>query len=226
MSADKLTDLQAQLTVAQKELAEEKARNQEIVNACKTAKDLLNSVVDPKFSSVLTPGEQWENVWQPGASLVLLVSGLLALYCDSFHCLAFPTALAINGFLLLLLIAMSIRKSVSRPFLIEFAHRFYFIFIFFFLLVGLVSSFGRLYVDSENVFRTGSDPPTNSQMLKDPTEAAYFSAVTLMTVGYGDFAPRERAELLVIWELGSGAMLLLIVLPVLASRLALLGEGH
>jgi hypothetical protein len=81
-----------------------------------------------------------------------------------------------------------------------------------------------MYEDSKSVYRTADNPP--KETLATPTDALYFSTVTITTVGYGDFAPRGNAEWLVIWELGSGAMLLLMILPALASRLALLGEGH
>jgi hypothetical protein len=81
-----------------------------------------------------------------------------------------------------------------------------------------------MYINTGNVYCTPSCP--KEKVLTDKTDAIYFSSVTIMTVGYGDFAPRGNAEWFVIWELASGAMLLLIILPVLASRLALLGDGH
>ncbi len=59
--------------------------------------------------------------------------------------------------------------------------------------------------------------PTSSSRL----DAAYFSAVTLMTVGYGDFVPvAPAAKRLVLWEFLTGVLVLLTVLPMLVSRFA------
>ena len=45
-------------------------------------------------------------------------------------------------------------------------------------------------------------------------------AVTIMTVGYGDFAPgRPAARLLVLWEIATGLLLLFGAVPLLVSRL-------
>jgi hypothetical protein len=182
--AHQLSDLQAKLTKAETELRSAK-------DACAAARAALDSVTNPHTTGVLRCGEQYENVWQPLLSLLLLVTGLASLYCE-IHWLAVATALAINFFLAALLVAMAVRRSVRDYWLIEFAHRFYFIFIFFFLLAGLVVSFGRMYIDSKCVFRTADNPP--KETLNNPHEAVYFSAVTIMTVGYGDFAPRDKAE--------------------------------
>jgi len=214
--AERLQDVHAKLNKAEAELKEAK-------DACAAAKANLEGVLSPQSSRVWTRGNQSVNVWQPLLAAALFVTGLVSLYCD-VHCLAALTILAINAYLVLLMVEMAVRQSVQRYWFIDFAHRFFFIFIFFFLLAGLVLSFGRLYDDSKSVYRTADNPPRET--LATPTDALYFSTVTITTVGYGDFAPRGNAEWLVIWELGSGAMLLLIVLPVLASRLALLGEGH
>jgi hypothetical protein len=207
----------------QTKLAKAEADLRAAQDACAAAKTHLDNVLNPKTTGIWTRGEQYENVWQPLVSVVLLLTGLASLYW-CIHWLAVGTALAINVFLAVLLIAMSVRRSLREHWLIEFAHRFYFILIFFFLLAGLIVSFGRMYIDSGCVYRTADNPPKYA--LEEPNEAIYFSTVTIMTVGYGDFAPRGNAEMLVVWEMASGAMVLLIILPVLASRLALLGEGH
>jgi len=59
------------------------------------------------------------------------------------------------------------------------------------------------------------------QPLRSRLDAVYFSAVTIMTVGYGDFAPgRPAARLLVLWELATGLLLLAGAFPLVMARLA------
>ena len=91
-----------------------------------------------------------------------------------------------------------------------------------FLIVATVCAFGSLYVQNKHVeFVASTTLPPSDKTLKDPVDAAYFSAVTLTTLGYGDYVPAERtSRWLVLWELGTGGLLLLGVLPLLISRLA------
>jgi Ion channel len=57
--------------------------------------------------------------------------------------------------------------------------------------------------------------------LRSRVDAVYFSAVTIATVGYGDFVPgRAAARLLVLWEIATGLLLLVGALPLVVSRLA------
>ena len=57
--------------------------------------------------------------------------------------------------------------------------------------------------------------------LRRKLDAVYFSAVTIMTVGYGDFAPgRPAARLLVLWEFATGLLLLVGAFPLVVSRIA------
>lgn len=86
------------------------------------------------------------------------------------------------------------------------------------LLCSLVCNFGGLYLLSDRVQNSAG------KHLCGPLDAAYFSAVTITTLGYGDFAPTDAiSRVLVLCELGCGVLLLLLTLPIVASRLALLG---
>jgi hypothetical protein len=160
-----------------------------------------------------------ENLVQLSIAAVFCALGVVSLH-SGLSCLAGVTAIAVDVFVLALLFEIAIRTGVRRPSYFELAHRAYFILIFLFLLTALVSSFGQLYIYVGGVKK-------GCELLATAPTAAYFSTVTIMTVGYGDFVPTTTcSRWLVLGELGSGAMLLLMILPVLASRLALLGEGH
>lgn len=210
--------LPANLAALKKKLAEVQEQLDDVRQQCEAAKALL-TCEGPTESRVWTPGKQWENVWQPLFALAMLVTGLISLICY-LHGLALVTVVLTDAFLLVSLIALACRKGLRSWFLFDFAHRFFYIFIFWFLLGALICSFGTLYIHSHDVCRGGD-------RLDHPIEAAYFSTVTILTVGYGDFAPRSTSgQILVICELASGGLLLLLIVPVLASRLALLGEGH
>ena len=57
--------------------------------------------------------------------------------------------------------------------------------------------------------------------LRSRMDAVYFSAVTITTVGYGDFVPgRPEARALVLWELATGTLLLAGGYSLLISKLA------
>jgi Ion channel len=184
------------------------------------AKTCLSPVVAPKQSPTWAWNrERLENPAQFLIALVLGIMGFISLDCR-ITCLALVTALGVDLFLVILLIEISLRKAINEPFWFEVAHRAYFVLMFGFLLIALVCSFGMLYVSSADIYK-------GSQLLTTSVDAAYFSLVTITTLGYGDFAPQcVHGRLLVMGELGSGILLLLLIVPVLASRLALLGEGH
>jgi hypothetical protein len=163
--------------------------------------------------------ERLENPVQFLTALSFCVLGLISLNCR-IPCLAVATAIGVDAFLIILLIEISLRKGIDQPFWFELAHRAYFVLIFAFLLSALVCSFGMLYLNSGDIYK-GTEPLTK------PVDAAYFSMVTIMTLGYGDFVPHcTHGRWLVMAELGSGVLLLLLIVPALASRLALLGEGQ
>jgi hypothetical protein len=184
------------------------------------AKACLSPVDVPKQSPTWAWNrEHLENPVQFFTALVLGIMGFMSLN-SRITCLAFVTASGVDLFLFILLIEISLRKSLSEPFWFEVGHRAYFVLMFGFLLIALVCSFGMLYVNSGDIYK-------GTELLTKSVDAAYFSLVTITTLGYGDFAPQcAHGRLLVMAELTSGILLLLLMVPVLASRLALLGEGH
>jgi hypothetical protein len=92
------------------------------------------------------------------------------------------------------------------------------------LFLVLVVSFGRLYIQNGHVVRSVNPCAQLSDSLRHPADAAYFSLVTITTLGYGDYAPEREARHLVVGELFSGALLLFLAFPVLGSRLAQFDE--
>jgi hypothetical protein len=219
--AGKITEMGKELTIVKEALAsdanvgKEKERLDKKLAALSAELDGVRTHLDFSTWSL----RRLENLVQLSVAVVLCALGVASLYCG-LNCLALATAIVVDGFVLLLLFEIAVRTSIRRPFTFELAHRAYFILIFFFLLTALVSSFGQLYLGAGGVKK-------GCEQLATAPDAAYFSAVTIMTLGYGDFVPTTSpSRWLVLGELGSGAMLLLLIVPVLASRLALLGEGH
>ncbi len=91
------------------------------------------------------------------------------------------------------------------------------------LFLVLIMSFASCYLANGHIEHgtTGTDV----EYLSDPWDSVYFSTVTITTLGYGDWVPSETGgRCIVIGELLSGAMLLLFLFPLLASRLALFDE--
>ena len=105
-----------------------------------------------------------------------------------------------------------------------------------FLIVVVLFGFANLYFKSGDVRYQGTataleqpdqkvtdSPPIKADLPRSVgrVEALYFSAVTLSTVGYGDFAPTSsKARLLVLWELGTGMLMLLGVFPLIIGRIS------
>jgi Ion channel len=91
------------------------------------------------------------------------------------------------------------------------------------LFLVLVLSFAGLYIANAHVARAKTD--CTLEKLTEPWDAAYFSLVTITTLGYGDYTPQTTdARKLVMGELLSGGLLLFFAFPVLGSRLAQFDE--
>ena len=85
------------------------------------------------------------------------------------------------------------------------------------LALALMTAFAALYIETEGVRST-------TRLLASRSDALYFSAVTIATLGYGDFAPQTGpAKFIVVVELASGILLLVGALPLLISRMASFG---
>jgi hypothetical protein len=163
----------------------------------------------------------WCHLFVP---LILAVLGGLSLRNDAPG-LAFHVAWLSDVFMggLLFLVALRsdgfVRVSKLLP------HRLIGLFLIAFLFLALVTSFASMDLKSEGICPPGKTDCKYSNVsldsLKSPTDGLYFSVVTMMTLGYGDYvAVTAPARRLVIWQLLSGWLLLILGFPLIVSRLA------
>ena len=87
--------------------------------------------------------------------------------------------------------------------------------IFGLLLPTLIFGFANLYIELPGGVKHGD------LYLTGFYDGVYFSCITIATVGYGDFVPvSHAAKAFVLWELGSGILLVVGGFGLLISRLA------
>ena len=150
-------------------------------------------------------------------AMALAIFGLCSVFLKAAF-LSYPTIVVTDLYLFLVLLFAAIRSDakpdaiyVSSKCLKQiFPSKTAGVFIIAFLLTGLVSGFAGLYLNT-----------SLSQPLEGPLDALYFSSVTMMTVGFGDYVPLgEGAKLLVMGQLVSGMLLLFGGFPLLISRLS------
>ena len=153
------------------------------------------------------------------APIVLLTVSVVHLFHGflSYAPLAWISIVVVDGylFMLMLLTALKMPKRIpERQVAIVSVLALFFV---------LVLSFAKLYIGNGHVARTKAD--STLEKLIEPWDAAYFSLVTITTLGYGDYTPQTTdARKLVMGELLSGGLLLFFAFPVLGSRLAQFDE--
>lgn len=157
----------------------------------------------------------WDVSQAVGAFLLAAVGIWIAVFQSS---VVMAVCLIVLGdvYAFLLLLEAALRSIRGKRTTIELPHRLVALLLLPCLLVALISSFARLYT------AVGEVCDSHGAILTSSLDATYFSAVTMTTVGYGDFVPSgSRAKTIVLCELGSGVVLLLAALPLVVSRLAL-----
>jgi hypothetical protein len=187
------------------------------------------------------------NKWHLAAGFVVAALGALSWLLGWNSGASAVAVLLSNAYLVSILVEASLRAQQQRKVLNGVAqpkpHRFmkfpeqtWSLLQVQFLLIVVICGFANLYVKSGDIRYQGPtaalEQPghevADSQPLKanfapsvDRVDALYFSAVTLSTVGFGDFVPTSsKARLLVLWELGTGMLMLLGVFPLIVGRIS------
>lgn len=100
------------------------------------------------------------------------------------------------------------------------------------LLCSSISGFANLYLECEEIVYVGPELSTltsggeisfasTPSIMENKIEALYFSLVTMITLGYGDFIPvSTEARLLVMWQLITSGLLAIGIFPLFIARAA------
>lgn len=159
----------------------------------------------------------------------------LVFYCLSpwaSSVVAFVSVVLVDIYILRILLECAERsgKMTARKQRIYLPSRVMALPLIFFLTSVIVLAFAQMYLWSNEIKHTtpcGADTPPFCDLSHDvcgmesKINAAYFSLVTLTTVGYGDYAPdSKKTRLLVMWEISSGILVLLFSLPLVVGRIA------
>ena len=102
-----------------------------------------------------------------------------------------------------------------------------------FVVSATVSGFANMYLFSADIVYVGpvveminsaaehhiTIPPPS--IMDSRIEALYFSLVTMITLGYGDYLPvSAAARMLVMWQIATGGLLVIGIFPLIISRAA------
>ncbi len=90
------------------------------------------------------------------------------------------------------------------------------IFKYFFLMTAVILLFGTLYVLLDA--RTETSGLRSEFRYTPERDAYYFSAITYLTVGYGDYVPYGAAKTLSVFEAAAGNIINLVVLAIAVTR--------
>lgn len=158
--------------------------------------------------------------WQFPLSVSLAIFGLLAMvfpYTDVSFLVAIIVITITIGFLLLILWELGLPHDAEKKgFFLGIPKKLSAAVMAFSFFLALVAAYAALYLNLDCVTSTG---PAREH-LASSGDAFYFSLVTITTVGYGDFAPIGIGRGVASCELLSGLLLLIIMIPILASRFA------
>ncbi|MDH4263609.1 MAG: ion channel [Spirochaetia bacterium] len=182
------------------------------VKNCKPSKDRSKNI--------------WENIAHFILGFMVLFLGLFAI-CLKIKGMALIAIILVNIYLVILICECAVRSMTKKNY-IPLPDRTLSLFLMICLLISTVTSFGELYLDSGEVIHTFCDKkPTpqcdnsNKEVLSNEIDAIYFSAVTITTLGYGDYAPAgTTARCYVVWELVSGLLILLLIFPIVVNRIS------
>ena len=174
----------------------------------------------------------------------LAVASVLSLVFNWHNSLSVTVVMLTNAYLLAILVEAASRAGEERKikdgillakpsYFFAFPARSWLGVLISFIVITTIFGFANMYIASAEVIYVGPvidtmviesgsiisiPPPT---ILVDKIEALYFSLVTMITLGYGDFIPATTyTRLLVMWQLATGGLLVLGVFPLIVARLA------
>ncbi len=96
-----------------------------------------------------------------------------------------------------------------------------------FIVFSSISGFANMYIYSADIVYVGPVIEKSGITIAEPSilinriEALYFSLVTMITLGYGDFIPvSTTARMIVMWQLATGGLLVIGIFPLIITRAA------
>ena len=174
-----------------------------------------------------------------GIGVFLAIIGLISLFLTWNFFVSLLLILILNIYIVAMCIECarrSTRDSQSSPtgngeaqdndpIWFELPNRGWAILLVMLLTLTNVSGFANLYIQSEGIetskfYNTEKGLSIETIPLTSKLDALYFSAVTVTTLGYGDFLPNEKGRIYVLSQLASGLLLLFYVIPIVASRIS------
>lgn len=178
-----------------------------------------------------------------GLSSALALVSVPALYFRWSGLISAMVLVAVNVYLAAM-IYEAIHRSASKrqikndillrkpPYLFGFPSKVWAGFLILLLLFASISGFANLYLESEEIVYIGPTVSslaagdeitfsTSPSVMETKIEALYFSLVTMITLGYGDFIPvTTEARLLVMWQLVTSGLLAIGIFPLFIARAA------
>lgn len=169
---------------------------------------------------------------------------VIALLFDLCGLVSGAVVIFINFYLVAILVEAAIRSGGERkiannileskpPHCFEFPSRGWALALTLFFAITVICGFANMYIQRAEVVYVGPNVEAgkvkaeNKVSTPDPSileyriEALYFSMVTITTLGYGDFLPASSStRMLVMWQLGTGILLLLGIFPLVVARVA------
>ncbi len=145
-----------------------------------------------------------EDCWHLGGGLLLVIVSLWSLVFECALWFSALIAIILCLYIVLLLIECAHRSKNSKPTnekIFKLPNRGWALLLVLFLVCSNVLSFANIYIKSDGITY---EEDMKLKLITDKLDAVYFSAVTVSTLGYGDFTPNQKGRKFVVFHLGSG----------------------
>lgn len=153
------------------------------------------------------------------AGTVLAILSFTSLYCGWNIVVSIILAIALSLYIILLFIQCAFRAKdndgTTNTSIFPLPSRTWALLLVILFVFSNVMLFSNMYLKSEGIIDQSQDTKV---IMENKIDAVYFSLVTLTTLGYGDFIPNKDGRCYVIFHLTTGFLLLLVIIPVVASR--------